>query len=331
MGKYGISHSEVMESVWYVVDAVNNFEEFAIEYPESAEEQERIAQEFKHVSQANIDICAGAIDGILIWIAKPSSKQAERAEVNQGKFLCGRKGKFGLNCQAVSDVRGKIWDISIGYGGSSSDCLAFERSELFERCEAGLMKNGKVLFGDNAYLNTHYMATPYTNVSGNEEHVTKDDYNFFHSQLRIRVECCFGMLVQRWGLLRMALHSSISLPRIVGLVNCLARLHNFCISETDRLNMNGRTISLRQRLAIDVQHMMESSTGYITLQRTANGEPIPVDLLNAVEPFIDVPSNLIRNHRNRNPEEGLPRFRLHNLIAGNHYRRRRKNIRRSNV
>ena len=246
MGKYGISHSEVMESVWYVVDAVNNFEEFAIEYPESAEEQERITQEFKHVSQANIDICAGAIDGILIWIAKPSSKQAERAEVNQGKFLCGRKGKFGLNCQAVSDVRGKIWDISIGYGGSSSDCLAFERSELFERCEAGLMKNGKVLFGDNAYLNTHYMATPYTNVSGNEEHVTKDDYNFFHSHLRIRVECCFVMLVQRWGLLRMALHSSISLPRIVGLVNCLARLHNFCISETDRLNMNGRTISLRQ-------------------------------------------------------------------------------------
>ena len=165
MGKYGISHSEVMESVWYVVVAVNTVEEFAIEYPESADEQERIAQEFKRVSQANIDICAGAIDGILIWIAKPTSKQAARAEVNQGKFLCGRKGKFGLNCQAVSDVRGRILDISIGYGGSSSDCLAFERSELFERCEGGLMKNGKVLFGDNAYLNTQSMAMPYTNVS----------------------------------------------------------------------------------------------------------------------------------------------------------------------
>ena len=61
MGKYGISHSEVMESVWYVVDAVNTVEEFTIEYPESAEKQEEIAQEFKRVSQANIDICAGAI------------------------------------------------------------------------------------------------------------------------------------------------------------------------------------------------------------------------------------------------------------------------------
>jgi hypothetical protein len=122
------------------------------------------------------------------------------------------------------------------------------------------MKNGKVLFGDNAYLNTQYMVTPYTNVSGNnEEQVTKDDYNFFHSQLRIRVECCFGMLVQRWGILRMALHHSISIPRIVGLVNCLARLHNFCISETDRLGMHC-ALNMRQRLSIDTQHMIESST-----------------------------------------------------------------------
>ncbi len=82
-----------MESVWYVVDAVNNCKEFVIEYPESADEQKKIAQEFQHVSQANIDICAGAIDGILIWMSKPTSKQAEKAEVNQGKFLCGRKGK----------------------------------------------------------------------------------------------------------------------------------------------------------------------------------------------------------------------------------------------
>lgn len=68
----------------------------------------------------------------------------------------------------MSDVRGCILDISIGYGGSSSDCLAFEASNLYQRCENGLMKDGLVLFGDNAYLNSQYMATPYTNVSGNE-------------------------------------------------------------------------------------------------------------------------------------------------------------------
>ena len=59
----------------------------------------------------------------------------------------------------------------------------------------GLLKNGYVLFGDNAYLNSPYMATPYSNVSDNPDKRSEDNYNFFHSQLRIRVECAFGMLV----------------------------------------------------------------------------------------------------------------------------------------
>ncbi|KAL3760369.1 hypothetical protein ACHAWU_000344 [Discostella pseudostelligera] len=168
MGKYLISYSEVMQSVWYVVEAVNELQVFDIKYPESAEEQRKIAREFQSVSLANFNICASAIDGILIWIKKPTSANAAQAGSGQMRFLCGRKGKFGLNCQAVSDVRGCILDISIGYGGSSSDCLAFEASNLYQRCENGLMKYGLVLFGDNAYLNSQYMATPYTNVSGNE-------------------------------------------------------------------------------------------------------------------------------------------------------------------
>ncbi|KAL7425573.1 hypothetical protein ACHAXH_000053 [Discostella pseudostelligera] len=142
-----------MESVWYVVEAVNESQIFDIKYPESAEEQRKIAREFQSVSAANFNICVGAIDGILIWIKKPTNKNAQQAGSGQMRFLCGRKGKFSLNCQAVSDVRGRFLDISIGYGGSSSDCLAFEASSLYERCENGLMKDGCVLFGDNAYLN----------------------------------------------------------------------------------------------------------------------------------------------------------------------------------
>jgi hypothetical protein len=124
----------------------------------------------------------------------------------------------------------------------------------------------------------------------------------------------------------MPLHHFISIPRKVGLVNCLARLHNFCISETDHLSTK-RRINLCQRLASDVQYLMEASSVYIGFQRTESGKVVPADLLNAVEPFEDVAPNLIRNHRHRNPEEGLPRSRLHNMIANNHCRRPRKNIR----
>ena len=125
----------------------------------------------------------------------------QKSRSGQKKFLCGQKGKFGLNCQAISDVRGRILDISIVYGGALSDCLAFEGSSIYEDLEAGLLHANLVLFGDNAYLNLHYMVTLFPNVSSG----SKDDFNFFHSQLHIHVECAFGMMVFWWGILRSAI------------------------------------------------------------------------------------------------------------------------------
>ena len=64
-------------------------------------------------------------------------------------------------------------------GGSSADCLAFEASDLYRRLEGGLLTDGLVIFGDNAYLNSTFLATPYPNVSGG----SKDNYNYYHSQV----------------------------------------------------------------------------------------------------------------------------------------------------
>lgn len=55
-------------SMWYVVDAVNELQQFDIQYPKSAEEQKKIAKEFMNISMALIPMCASAIDDILIWI-----------------------------------------------------------------------------------------------------------------------------------------------------------------------------------------------------------------------------------------------------------------------
>ena len=90
----------------------------------------------------------------------------------------------------MSDVRGRILDISIVHPGSTSDCLTFVGVSLFQKLEDGILAPGLCLFGNNAYLNTPYTATPFAAVSGG----TKDSYNFYHSQLRIRIECTIGML-----------------------------------------------------------------------------------------------------------------------------------------
>ena len=153
--KFGVSHTSIFESVWIVVEAINMLPAMKIEYPSDVEEQKKIAKGFCDASKVRFDCCAGAIDGILIWMHKPSMKEADAAGVGQKKFLCGRKNKFGLNCQAVSDACGRILNISITYGGLSSDCLAFEASNLHKQLEDGLLADGLVIFGDKAYLNTN--------------------------------------------------------------------------------------------------------------------------------------------------------------------------------
>jgi hypothetical protein len=65
---HGISNSEVFYSVWKVVDAVNKCPDLVFGYPESYEKQRQLATAFQGNSSAGIDCCAGAIDGLLIWI-----------------------------------------------------------------------------------------------------------------------------------------------------------------------------------------------------------------------------------------------------------------------
>ena len=83
-----------------------------------------------------------------------------------------------------------------------TDLSAFENSSLKTKLETlGFLTDWLYIFGDNAYVNRFYMATLlYPNVSG--YNLQQDNYNFYHSQLQIKIECAFGILVQRFGYLR---------------------------------------------------------------------------------------------------------------------------------
>jgi hypothetical protein len=210
-----------------------------------------------------------------------------------------------LNCQAVSDARGRILDISVVFPGTTSDCLSFEGSNLFRRLEEGLLPSHLCIFGDNAYINSVYMATPFAGVMLD---VAKDAYNFYHSQVRIRVECAFGMLTERWAILRRAMPCNITVKKTIALVCALAKLHNYCISETESAN-----ISPLQ--AQDSQHLENS--GACPLQvRNGVEQSLPMQLLGAGHHFDDVNRAhrriMVRNAQRtaRSSNIVLPRERL---------------------
>ena len=95
MINYGVSHTDIFSSVWSVVEAINQLEQFFIIYPASHDKQRQIAAGFHAVSQAGIDNCAGALDGILIYIHKPTLQESRKCRISQLKFFCGRKISLG--------------------------------------------------------------------------------------------------------------------------------------------------------------------------------------------------------------------------------------------
>eukprot|EP00804_Cyclotella_cryptica_P001199 CCRYP_017009-RA/>CCRYP_017009-RA protein AED:0.23 eAED:0.35 QI:0/-1/0/1/-1/0/1/0/128 len=103
-------------------------------------EQLKIAAEFKAKRSVAFGVSAGAVDGILIWIHRPTLEEAKKVGVDKQKFLCGRKHKYRLNCHSLCDVRGRFLDLSITYGRASSDVLAFENSELFKLLEKAFFR-----------------------------------------------------------------------------------------------------------------------------------------------------------------------------------------------
>jgi hypothetical protein len=59
--------------------------------------------------------------------------------------------------QAICDAEGRFLDVSILFGGASSDLIAFEASEIIQKLKiAGFLAPGLHLLGDNAYVNTFF-------------------------------------------------------------------------------------------------------------------------------------------------------------------------------
>ena len=159
----------------------------------------------------------------------------------------------------------------------------------------GFLAEGLCLYGDNAYVNRAFMASPDPSGSGIS---VEDSYNFFHSQLRINIECAFGILVNRWGFLRKKAPKNYSIKKTISTVSCLCSLHNFLIDE--RCAVPGaNTPSDALTLAVK---------GAVPMERAANGERVPGQLLEAGNHFDDdlnytVRRSIYQTHQGRS----LPR------------------------
>ena len=117
------------------------------------------------------------------------------------------KGKVWSQSSRICDARRRFTYISIQHPFSASDYLAFVTSASYGHLtnDDTTLPNGYCLYRDNAYINDTFMTMPYPMISSGP----KDAYNFYHSQVRINIECAFRILVNQWRILKTPLSAKI--------------------------------------------------------------------------------------------------------------------------
>ena len=112
----------------------------------------------------------------------------------------------------------------------------------------------------------------------------------------------------------MAMPKGLSIARIIALVNCLAKLHNFCINEVGE-------DTLLQPLNVDTHHIMNNEDGFVPMEAGESGILVPRALMDSGHHFQDIPRNVRRQCERNNPEVTLPRQRLLQQVIDSHMKR----------
>mmetsp|Transcript_4870 Transcript_4870/g.17388 ORF Transcript_4870/g.17388 Transcript_4870/m.17388 type:complete len:224 (+) Transcript_4870:673-1344(+) len=166
--------------------------------------------------------CVGALDGMAVKIRKPTNKES------RGKpwHYYNRKGFYAMNLQACCDADRRFLWASVESTGSTHDSTAFSMSSLGTMLYNDKIPSGYWLSGDAAYRAHPNLVTPWP---GSSLPADKDALNYWQSNSRIMIECAFGILSMRWGILWRPLNTSLA--NSVGIVFALMSLHNMCIDD----------------------------------------------------------------------------------------------------
>ena len=248
------------------------------EYLNDEERLSKVALEFARASQGFFNGCIGAIDGWIVKIRRPTTRDNV---TNPGSFF-SRKGYFGLNVVAIVDRKKRVLYRVIRSRGAEHDSTAFKISSLYQWLISNwewMKLRGYYFIGDSAYTLKSFLLTPYDNVLHGEP---EDNFNFFHSSQRICVECAFGEIDLRWGIFWKPLQYSLKMN--CKIVDACMRLHNFIVDFREEMEPSStRGVSLdREIFNEDCRRFLAAQSGVGAgvhggeedIRRDADGNPL---------------------------------------------------------
>ena len=265
MNVYGMSKTGLYKSRNKFLDAVLQCPELAIKLPSTPEQWERIRIGFARKSTNGIMRgCVGAIDGFLQPVTTPRLKECNN---NPRAYFSGHYNTTGLNCQGLCDSHLRFLHFSVIAPGKTADCRAYEDTGLPNIVNN--LPSGIYIVGDAAYMLTEHMLVPFTGAEKLD--IEKDAYNFFQSQIRIRIEMAFGRLTTKWRILRRKLETSLKVSSKI--LSACAILHNFVINR--QLGKEEFVRHVTKDCNLEIIAMQDSPLGWGYLPTVEELVPIP--------------------------------------------------------
>ena len=249
---FKVSRTEAYRCAKKFLNAVLQTRTLQIKLPKHRHQWEEVKKGFRRRSRKGVMIgCCGALDGIFIRTNSP--KYSEVANVRS--YYSGHYEHYGLNCQGMCDAYLRFMYFGIVSPGSTNDNISYTRTgELIDAIES--LGIGEFVASDAAYTVTEHLWTPFTGPQRDNE--KQDAFNFYLSQLRIRIEMAFGLLVNKFSILKKPLFTSLAIASKT--IMCCVQLHNFVINN-DGADVPDETNDNNEN---DIQH-----------QQCVNGERLP--------------------------------------------------------
>lgn len=222
---FGVSTSSARRCINMFLDAIDfntTCEALQVQLPDASNlgELQELANKWSSKSTAFglFPNCLGAIDG---WLPRT---EMPRDVSNQVDYFSGHYHCYGLNVQAMCDPDLVFLYLAVAAPGKVNDIRAFYRcGHILEWLEA--LPEQYHIVGDNAYPLSLRILIPFSGAEYDDE--ANRTYNFYLSQMRIRIEMAFGLLTSKWRILRKTMNYSNE--KNSQIIRVCTKLHNYCI------------------------------------------------------------------------------------------------------
>lgn len=251
---------------------------YSSQLPVPGEDQfKNIAKEF--FARWNIPNCIGAVDGKHITIQAPAKAGSE---------FFNYKKSHSIVLMACCDAYYRFTMIDIGAAGSNHDSTVFKNSGLGAALLHGTLKiPPPVCLPKTNLLMPHFVVAdaafplhknivrPYAGINLGEK---KNIFNYRISRARRTIEAAFGILSQRWRILRKPINTKVDVAELI--VQATVLLHNYLQnSEIDlpiaerKYCPTGYTDSIDKNSEIHPGVWAEEGSGLRSVSRVGSNNP----------------------------------------------------------